>query len=127
FVGIAGWCSGALSDVWGPRRVIMVGLVAWLAMQSLFLTVGLAHASLPLILLPYGIRGIGYPLFAFGFLVWITVAAPRKRMASAMGWFWFAFTGGLATLGSLLASFTVPRIGYLPTFWLAAALVALRG
>jgi len=127
FVAVAGWLSGVLSDVWGPRRVIMIGLGIWLVMQTLFLTIGLAHASLPMILLTYGVRGLGYPLFAFGFLVWITVAAPRKRMASAMGWFWFAFTGGLPTLGSLLASFTIPRVGFMATLWLSAVLVLLGG
>jgi polyol permease family len=126
-VALAGWLSGALSDVWGPRRVILIGLCIWLGLEVLFLTVGLGHASYPLVLLTYGLRGFGYPLFAFGFLVWITVAAPQHRMGSAMGWFWFAFTGGLPTLGSLLASYTVPRIGTLATFWLSAALVLAGG
>ncbi|MES2391831.1 MAG: MFS transporter [Acidobacteriota bacterium] len=127
FVGIAGWLSGALSDVMGPRKVIMLGLSIWLVMEVLFLTVGVSSMSVPILLLTYGVRGLGYPLFAFGFLVWITVAAPRKRMASAMGWFWFAFTGGLPTLGSLLASFTIPRIGFMYTLWLSAGLVLLGG
>ena len=59
-------------------------------------------------LLTYALRGFGYPLFAYGFLVWITAATPAERLGTAVGWFWFAFTGGLPTLGSLLASFTVP-------------------
>ena len=126
-VAIAGWLSGALSDVWGPRRVILIGLCIWLGMQVLFLTVGLSHASYPLLLLTYGLRGFGYPLFAFGFLVWITVAAPQQRMGSAMGWFWFAFTGGLPTLGSFLASYTVPRLGVMTTFWISTALVLAGG
>jgi len=126
-VAIAGWLSGALSDVWGPRRVVTIGFVLWLVFEVLFLTVGLRHANLPLILITYGLRGLGYPLFAFGFLVWITVAAPQKRLASAMGWFWFAFTGGLPTLGAVVASFCVPRIGAYATFWLSTALVVAGG
>jgi predicted MFS family arabinose efflux permease len=78
-------------------------------------------------LITYGLRGLGYPLFAFGFLVWITVAAPQRRLASAMGWFWFAFTGGLPTLGSVVASFFVPRIGAYRTLWLSTVLVVLGG
>ena len=62
----------------------------------------------PLLLLSYGLRGLGYPLFAYGFLVWIAAATPQNRLGSAVGWFWFAFTGGLPTLGSLLASLTIP-------------------
>lgn len=126
-VAVAGWLSGALSDVWGPRRVIMLGLSLWLGFELLFLTVGLGTASLPLILITYGLRGLGYPLFAFGFLVWITVAAPERRLSSAMGWFWFAFTGGLPTLGSMVASYFVPRVGAYNTLWISTGLVLAGG
>ena len=126
-VGIAGWLSGALSDVWGPRRVISIGLSAWLAFEVLFLSVGLHSGSLWVLLATYGLRGLGYPLFAFGFLVWITVVAPQRRLGSAMGWFWFAFTGGLPTLGSVVASYFVPRIGAYATLWLSTGLVSLGG
>ncbi len=124
---IAGWLSGALSEVWGPRRVVTLGLILWILFEVLFLTVGLRHASVPAVLMTYGLRGFAYPLFAFGFLVWITVVAPRYKLASAMGWFWFAFTGGLPTLGSLFARFAIPRVGPYETFWLATGLVLLGG
>ena len=124
---IAGWFSGALSDVWGPRRVILIGLVLWLVFEVAFLTVGLTQTSLPLLLLTYGLRGLGYPLFAFGFLVWITVVAPAHRLGSAMGWFWFAFTGGLPTLGSVVASWCIPRIGAVATLWVATGFVLAGG
>ena len=123
----AGWFSGALSDVWGPRRVIFIGFVIWVCMEVPFLVFGIGHNSYPIILLTYGLRGLGYPLFAYGFLVWITVVAPRHRLASAMGWFWFAFTGGLPTLGSLFARFWIPRIGSLHTLWASMGLVILGG
>ncbi|MBS1800576.1 MAG: MFS transporter [Acidobacteria bacterium] len=124
---IAGWFSGALSDVWGPRRVIVTGWLIWLAFQVAFLKIGLLHATPSAVMLTYGLRGFGYPLFAFGFLVWITVAAPKYRMASAMGWFWFAFTGGLPTLGSLVARYSIPRIGAYNTFWISTGLVMAGG
>ena len=31
--GLAAWASGALSDLWGPRRVMMIGLVIWVGFQ----------------------------------------------------------------------------------------------
>lgn len=124
---VAGWLSGALSDVWGPRRVIVIGLCIWVVFEILFITLGLATNSVPLLLLTYCLRGFGYPLFAFGFLVWIVVAAPARTLGSAMGWFWFAFTGGLPTLGSALASWSVPRVGAVATFWIATALVVVGG
>lgn len=124
---VSGWLSGALSDVWGPRRVIAIGLWIWVIFEVLFLAVGLTSNNVFLLLLTYGLRGFGYPLFAFGFLVWIVTVAPADRLGSAMGWFWFAFTGGLPTIGSALASWAVPRVGPVPTFWIATALVLLGG
>lgn len=71
----------------------------------------------------YGIRGLAYPLFAFGFLVWIQTVARVELRSSAAGWFWFAFTGGLPTLGSLVAAFSAPVIGVYNTFWLSLGIV----
>jgi polyol permease family len=125
--GVAAWSSGALSDLWGPRRVMMLGLAVWAFFEVIFLAVAIPSHNYTLILLAYGIRGIGYPLFAYGFLVWIAVATSRKRLGSAVGWFWFAFTGGFPTLGSLIASFTVPKMGAYASFWLSLGLVVVGG
>lgn len=122
---IFAWCSGALSDLWGPRQVMLIGAVVWAALQVLFLIFGIGTGNYAITLVTYMIRGIGYPLFAYGFLVWIAAATPPKRLGSAVGWFWFAFTGGLPTLGSLLASFAVPSIGAYNTLWVALGLVIL--
>jgi polyol permease family len=124
---VAAWLSGALSDLWGPRRVMLVGLGVWAVFEVAFLLLGVAPKSYPLILLFYTLRGFGYPLFAFGFLVWVTAVTPPHRLGTAVGWFWFAFTGGLPTLGSFLASFTVPRIGEYATLWLSLGLVLVGG
>ncbi len=126
-VAVAAWLSGALSDLWGPRQVMWAGLAIWMLFEIPFLAWGLPSASYPVILATYALRGFGYPLFAYGFLVWITAATPRARLGTAVGWFWFAFTGGLPTLGSLFASFTVPLIGPYRTLWCSLALVAAGG
>ncbi len=126
-VAIAAWLSGALSDLWGPRRVMSIGLGFWAVFQVGFLLFGIAPKSYPMIMLFYTLRGLAYPLFAFGFLVWITAVTPRRRLGTAVGWFWFAFTGGLPTLGSLLASYTIPWIGQYATLWLALGLVIVGG
>lgn len=123
----AAWFSGALSDLWGPRRVMWVGLIAWAVFEVAFLTLGVGAGSYPAMLVTYGLRGVGYPLFAFGFLVWIAAATPPRRLGTAVGWFWFAFTGGLPTLGSQFARFAIPRIGQVPTFWASLGLVVVGG
>ncbi|MFH0518457.1 MFS transporter [Streptomyces sp. M41] len=124
---IAAWFSGALSDLWGPRRVMMLGLGIWAAFQVLFLTAAVPTADMNLLLVSYGLRGFGYPLFAYGFLVWVSAVTPKHRLGSAVGWFWFAFTGGLPTLGSLFASVTIPQIGAYSTLWSSLALVVVGG
>ena len=130
---IAAWFSGALSDLWGPKRVMWLGLGIWVTWQIVFLMLGVPKANYWGILVTYGLRGFGYPLFAYGFLVWITAATPQHRLGTAVGWFWFAFTGGLPMLGSLFASFMVPLTGAYQTLWwslglvIAGGLVALLG
>ena len=124
---VAAWLSGALSDLWGPRRVMWAGLAIWSVFEVQFLVLGLPSASYPVILVTYALRGFGYPLFAFGFLVWIAAATPPKRLGTAVGWFWFAFTGGLPTLGSFFASFAVPLAGPYPTLWCSLGLVLAGG
>ena len=126
-VAISSWLSGALSDLFGPKRVMWLGLGIWAVFEVLFLLFGIAHVNYPIMLLTYGLRGFGYPLFAFGFLVWIAAVTPRERLGTAAGWFWFAFTGGLPTLGSAFASVTIPAIGEYATFWLSLGLVTTGG
>lgn len=121
------WLAGALSDVWGPRRVMLAGLVIWGVFEVLFLAVAVPAHDFTLMLIIYGVRGFGYPLFAYGFLVWILAASPAKRLGSAVGWFYFAFTGGLPTLGSLMASGTEPVIGQYLTLWVSLIMVAAGG
>ncbi|GAB3484364.1 MFS transporter [Nocardiopsis coralliicola] len=125
-VMLASWLSGALSELWGPRRVMLIGLGIWVVFHALFL-VAVTIESFPLMMLFYGLRGFGYPMFAFGFLVWITAIANPQRLGAAVGWFYFAFTGGLPTLGSLVAGFTNPVFGHYGTLWLSLGVIAVGG
>lgn len=123
----ASWLSGALSDLWGPRRVMFAGLVIWVIFHAAFLLLGIASGNYALTVLCYGLRGFGYPLFAYGFLVWITVATPTRNLGTSLGWFWFAFAAGFPTLGSLLASYLIPWTGQYRTLWWATVFVLGAG
>ena len=107
---IASYLAGALSDLWGPRRVMTLGFGVWTVFQVAFM-LSLAAGSAPLVFATYFLRGFGYPLFAFGFLVWINAVVPLKRNGTAVGWFYVMFTGGLPTLGSLVAIVLIPVYG----------------
>ena len=124
---LASWLSGALSDIFGPRKVMWAGLLIWLGFEMPFLLGGMAHANYKTIVVSYGLRGFGYPLFAYGFLCWIAAVTPERYLATAIGWFWSARTGGLPTLGALLASFAFPLIGGYKTLWVSVVLVAIGG
>jgi polyol permease family len=124
---VASWLSGALSDIFGPKKVMWAGLLIWIGFEMPFLSLGIAHANYSIILLSYGLRGFGYPLFAYGFLVWIAAVTPERYLGTAIGWFWSARTGGLPTLGALLASFSVPLLGTYKTLWFSVVLVAAGG
>jgi len=123
----ASWLSGALSDLWGPRRVMSLGLAIWLVFHAAFLLLGVAPRNYPLLLFFYALRGFGYPLLAYGFLVWITVATPARNLGTSLGWFWFAFAAGFPTLGSLVASYLVTRVGPYQTLWWALAFAVTAG
>lgn len=126
-VTLGSWLAGALSDIWGPRKVMLLGLAIWAVFEVLFLAIAIPSQNPTLLLATYAIRGFGYPLFAYGFLVWILAGSPANRLGSAVGWFYFAFTGGLPTLGSLLASGTEPIIGEYMTLWVSLAVVIAGG
>jgi polyol permease family len=126
-VAISAWLSGALSDLWGPRQVMALGMLIWTVFEIGFLALGVAPGNYTMILLMYALRGFGYPLFAYGFLVWISVAAPQHRLGTAVGWFWFSLTGGLMMLGPLAASFLIGRIGPYMTLWSSLGAVVIGG
>ncbi len=122
---IASWFSGTLSAIWGPQRVMQLGAAIWIVFEIIFLLFAIDSGSLVFVATVYGIRGLAYPLFAFGFLVWAQTVTPVNMRGSAAGWFWFAFTGGLPTLGAVVAAISVPLLGVYNTFWLSLVIVAI--
>ena len=122
---LSSWSSGVLAETFGPRRIMLVGVVAWLVFHGLFLTFGLSAQNYPLMVLFYGIRGLAYPLFIYAFLVWIAQVTPGARLASAMGWYWTMYSIGIGFLGTYLPSLSISRIGFIGTLWMATLWVAL--
>ena len=126
-VAAAAWLAGALAEAWGPRRVMMIGFAVWVVFEVIFLSLGVMAGNYTVMLLSYGIRGLGYPFFAYGFLVWVTMETPKAVIGRAVGWFWFANTAGLGVVSAYFAGGVIPVIGELATLWVSLAFIAAGG
>ncbi|MGW8426237.1 MFS transporter [Peribacillus simplex] len=126
-VAIASWLSAVLSEMFGPRRVMLVGLIIWVVLHIGLLTFGLGARNYEMIVLMYGLRGFGYPLFVFSFFVWIAYVSPSEKLGTIMGWFWFAFSAGLGFVGAYYPSFSIPYIGYMGTLWSSLVFIIIGG
>lgn len=126
-VAIAAFFAAALSDLWGPLRVMALGAGVWVVFELAFLLLALTSSSTTLIFLSYGLRGFGYPLFAYGFLVWITAVSPAEKLGTATGWFYVAFSPGLPTLGALTATVSMAwfNLSFYETLWVSLVLVII--
>ena len=118
-IAVSSWFSGVLAEGYGPKKVMLAGLLLYLAGTLGFVGYGIPHLDLPVMLITYALRGFGYPLFAYSFLVWVAYATPKNKLGRAVGWFWFVFTGGLNVLGAFYSSWAIERLGYINTLWSA--------
>src|SRR5919107_1123709 len=97
-IAISSWFSGVLAEGFGPKKTMLMGLILYILGTAGFVGYGLPDLNFGVMLVTYAIRGFGYPLFAYSFLVWITYRSPQQKLGRAVGWFWFVFTGGLNVL-----------------------------
>lgn len=124
-VAIAAWLSGVLAEILGPRKAMTLGVSLFIIGTLVFLIVGIPTMNLAIMIPTYSLRGLGYPLFAYSFLVWLTYYAPSDKLGTAVGWFWVAFASGLNVLGAYYSSFALPILGEMKTLWSALIFIAL--
>ncbi|MGX5818895.1 MFS transporter [Chitinophaga lutea] len=116
-IAISAWFSGVLAEGLGVKRTMALGLLLYCLGTVGFVGYGLPDLQYTTMLLTYALRGFGYPLFAYSFLVWIAYVSPQQQLGRAVGWFWFVFTGGLNVLGAYYSSWALDRFGHLNTLW----------
>lgn len=126
-IAISSWFSGVLAEGYGPKKTMLMGVILYILGTIGFVGYGLNDLNFGVMLLTYAIRGFGYPLFAYSFLVWITYRSPQQTLGRAVGWFWFVFTGGLNVLGAYYSSWAIQRMGYLDTLWSSIFWVLVGG
>lgn len=124
-IAISSWFSGVLTETLNPRRTMLLGLVIYLIGTVLFISAGLDSLDINTLYITYALRGFGYPLFAYSFLVWISYTVPQGALGRAVGWFWFVFTGGLNVLGAFYSSWAIEKLGHIPALWSAVLWVLI--
>ncbi|WP_276480825.1 MFS transporter [Paraflavitalea pollutisoli] len=124
-IAIASWFSGVMAETFTPKKTMLIGLLTYLAGTIGFVGIGLKDLNYATMLITYALRGFGYPLFAYSFLVWVSYATPPAALGRAVGWFWFVFTGGLNVLGAFYSSWAIRALGHIPALWSAIFWVLL--
>ena len=124
-VAISSWLSGVIAETFGVKRTMLAGFILYVIGVAGFAGIGMANMNYPVLLATYAVKGLGYPLFAYTFMVWITYRVDKGTLSSAQGWFWFVFTGGLNVLGAYYGIFAVEHIGVIPTLWSALVFAAI--
>ena len=116
-IAVSSWFSGVLAEGYGPKKTMLMGLILYILGTAGFVGFGMPNLNFTVMLVTYALRGFGYPLFAYSFLVWITYRSPQQKLGTAVGWFWFVFTGGLNVFGAYYSSWAIQHLGYLNTLW----------
>ena len=124
-VGVSAWLSGVIAESWGVKRTMLAGFILYVLGVAGFASIGMANMNYPVLLATYAVKGLGYPLFAYTFMVWITYRVEKKVLSSAQGWFWFVFTGGLNVLGAYFGIYAKEHFGVIPTLWTAVLFAAV--
>ncbi|HLR68649.1 MFS transporter [Virgibacillus alimentarius] len=124
-VAIGAWFSGVLAEALGGKRTMLLGFLLYILGTVGFISFGISSMNLSIMLPTYALRGFGYPLFAYSFLVWISYRADKDHLGSAVGWFWFVFTGGLNVLGAYYSVWAIEQFGHVNTLWTSLFWVTL--
>jgi MFS family permease len=104
FVAIFSWLTSFFVNAFSVRKVMSVGVLIYV-FSTLLLIAGLIQKTFFVIALAYMLRGASYPLFAYAFLIWVTLRTGFDRLGTATSWFWFSFNLGMTILSPILSSF----------------------
>ncbi len=116
-IAISSWLSGVIAETFGVKRTMLLGYFIYMAGMAGFAGIGMTGMNYTALMITYAFKGLGYPLFAYTFMVWITYRVDKQRLSSAQGWFWFVFTGGLNVLGAYYGVFAMKHIGVVPALF----------
>ncbi|NWA63859.1 MFS transporter [Pantoea sp. B9002] len=124
---VSSWLSGAVSEIYGPKKIMLTGAIWWMVLHAVFVYFGVSENNFTWMLVSYTLRGFAYPLFFYGFYVLVVQRTPEHRLASATGWIWSMFTIGYGITASFLSGLLVPEIGFINTLWLSLLFAGVGG
>ncbi|EBV2451625.1 TPA: MFS transporter [Salmonella enterica subsp. enterica serovar Typhimurium] len=125
-VAITSWLSGVCVDVFGPKKVMVTGFIVYLLASVAFLNFALPSHDLGAILVTYMLRGVGYPLVCYSFLVRLTIQLDNHQQGIGTSLFWVVYNLGFTIIGPVVAASLIPELGHINVMW-AGMGVALLG
>ena len=126
-VALSAWCSGVIAEIITPQKAMLAGFIIWAIMHVFFMVFGLTYHNYWLMVIFYGVRGLGYPLFLYSFVVLVIYNVDKLQISNAMGWFWAAYSVGFGVIGGFLPGFINPIIGEYNTLWMSLGWVIVGG
>ena len=84
-VALSAWFSGVIAETIGVRRTMLLGYLVYLVGMAGFAGIGMMGLNYPVLLVTYAIKGLGYPLFADTFVVWVAYRVDKSRSKATGG------------------------------------------
>lgn len=126
FVAFFSWITSFLVSRYLIKKVMFSSLLMAI-FSTVILFVGLKTRQIPLIFLGYMLRGTVYPLFAYSFLVAITIQTSVEKLGRGTSWFWLCFNLGMTIIGPILATGLLKQINPMLIFLIGGVLIIIGG
>ncbi|MBO0458070.1 MFS transporter [Enterococcus hulanensis] len=126
FVAFFSWITSFLVNRFSIKKVMLVSLLLALFSTGILLF-GLTTKQVWLIFLGYMLRGTVYPLFAYSFLVAVTIQTPAKKLGRGTSWFWLCFNLGMTIIGPVFATRLLKLFDPFFVFIAGAGLILIGG
>lgn len=126
FVAFFSWVTSFLVNRFSIKRVMLASLLLSFFSTGILLF-GLATKQAGLIFLGYMLRGTVYPLFAYSFLVAITLQTSVKKLGRGTSWFWLCFNLGMTIIGPVFSAQLLKQIDPISIFLMGTGLILFGG
>ncbi|KRK92614.1 MFS transporter [Latilactobacillus curvatus] len=124
-VALFSWITSFLVNRYTAKKVMLVGLCL-LIITTILLVISIALKNALMITIIYALRGSAYPLFAYSFLILVTLQTESSALGRATSWFWLAFNLGMTIIGPALSVHLLKSISAIYVL-IVGCIVAIAG